>query len=186
MVGRCICSSPATIELVGITCTARLAERLVRTASAIVTPSDESAPGASKAATSTLSLALSLPDAISDPAGPMPSARSSMYPPVSSTSALTARMPPRTVRFHETCGLALMASVAMVPRPRASEGVPFGVYVGVAVAARRVTYCAYAVNSTIGSPSAMTTSAAGNTQSGRPIAMMAARARIATPRNAAT
>ena len=103
------------MALVGMTCTARLCDRFVRTASAIVAPSDESAAGASNAATSTLSLAESLPDASSDPAGPMPSARSVMNATTSSANALTATMPPRAVRFHDTCGLALIASVAIVP-----------------------------------------------------------------------
>ena len=99
-------------------------------------------------------------------------------------NALTAMIPPRAVRFQETWGIALMAIVAIVPCPAASARVPPGVNVGVAAAARRATNWVYAVKSTSGSPSAMTTSAPGKTQSGRPIAMMAARARMATATNA--
>ena len=94
-------------------------------------------------------------------------------------------MPPRIVRRHETCGLALIASVAIVPCSAASDGVPPGVKVGVAAAMRCETYWVYPVTRITGSPSAMTASAPGKTQSGSPIAMIAARARIATARNAA-
>ncbi len=151
----------------------------------MVEPSEVSAPGASNAATSTLSLAASLPAASSEPSGPMPSMRRTMNPATSSANTLTARIPPRVARFHETCGLAFIAIVAIVPCT-ASDGVPPGVYVGVAVAARCDTYCAYAVKRMTGSPSAMTMSAPRNTHSGSPIAMIAARATIATPTNAPT
>src|SRR6185437_12187501 len=152
---------------------------------AMVEPNDVSAPAASNAATSTLSLGASLPAAKREPAGPTPSMRSSMYRATTAANTLTAIIPPRIVRFHETWGLARTASVAIVPRTLPSDGVPPGVNVGVAVAMRWETYCVYAVNRMTGSPSAMTASAPGNTQSGSPIAMIAARATSATPRNAA-
>ena len=45
----------------------------------------------------------------------------------SSANTLTANSPPRVVRFHDTCGLALIASVAIVPCTPPSDGVPPGV-----------------------------------------------------------
>ena len=77
----------------------------------------------------------------------------------------------------------MMARVAIVPPP--TRGVPPGVTVGDVVSARRMTCCVYAVKRITGSPSAMTMSAPGKTQSGSPIPMIAARATIATMTNAA-
>ena len=57
---------------------------------------------------------------------------------------------------------------------------PPGVYVGVAPITRRAVRCTYAVNRITGSPSAITTSAPGNTQSGNPTATIAAFATTAT------
>ena len=50
-----------------------------------------------------------------------------------------AYIPPRAVRYHDTCGAALKAMVAIVPWT--SDGVPPGVNVGVCVNARSVTRC---------------------------------------------
>jgi len=58
-----------------------------------------------------------------------------------------------------------------------------GVSVGVCVMARRVSRCTNAVKRITGSPSAITMSAPGNTQSGSPMPTIAARARTATATN---
>ena len=89
-------------------------------------------------------------------------------------------MPPRAVRFHETCGLALIAIVAMVPARCASDGVPPGVNVGVAVAARCATYCVYAGEQDHREPERHDDQRAGEDPVGSPMAMIAARATIAT------
>ena len=86
-------------------------------------------------------------------------------------------MPPRVVRFHETCGLALSAIVAIVP---CGACPPPGVSVGVAVSARRATDWTYPVNRITGRPSAITMSAPGSTQVGSPIVTVAALAIAAT------
>src|SRR5688500_9644996 len=102
---------------------------------------------------------------------------------MSATNAPTANTPPIQVRRQLTCGLAFIASVAIVPW--FADGVPPGVYVGVCVTRRRVVRCTYAVNRITGRPSAITTSAPGYTQSGSPIATIAAFASTATNTNAA-
>src|SRR6476620_1221462 len=91
-------------------------------------------------------------------------------------------MPPIVVRRQERWGLAFRAIVAIVP---CATGEPDGVYDGDVVTARRVTYCVYAVNRIIGSPSAMTIRAPGKTQSGSPMPTIDAFATTATRLHAA-
>jgi hypothetical protein len=112
----------------------------------------------------------------------MPNARSAMNTAIPAVNAPNAYIPPRAVRYQLTCGAALRAMFAIVPC--VVDGVPPGVYVGVAVIARRVTRWTYPVPRITGSPSAITMSAPGNTQSGRPMPTIAAFATIATMTNA--
>src|SRR5262245_40269838 len=85
-----------------------------------------------------------------------------------------AIMPPRHVRFHETAGAALSASVAIVD----CVVLPPVVRDGVVINARRAVCCTYHVAMTAGRPSPANTSASGTVQSGSPMPTTAARARI--------
>jgi hypothetical protein len=154
-----------------------------RTASLTTRPSAESPLVAVKSAMTILLFAASSPLAMSDPNGPTPSARMPMNAAIIATNAPSAYIPPRAARYQLTCGAAFRAIVAIVPCT--TLGVPPGVNVGVAVAARRTTRCTYPVHRTTGRPSAMTTREPGKTQSGRPIPTIAALATIATTTNAA-
>src|SRR6185437_6568523 len=153
-------------------------ESPARTASLTTRPSEESTFAVRKSVSRMESCRLRRPEASSDPNGPTPSARSPMNTAMAATNAPNAYMPPRAVRYQLTLGAALSAIVAMVPC--AVAGVPPGVKVGVAVRARRVTCCTYPVQSTTGSPSAITMSEPGNTQAGSPMATIAALAMMAT------
>src|SRR5690606_3221855 len=112
--------------------------------------------------------------------GPIPSDRSVMNRVTSTTNVPMAYTPPRAVRRKETWGWALSAMVAMVPDGAFGTMEPPGVSVGVAVTAWRATRLTYAVARIAGSPSSITSTAPGKTQSGSPIPTTAALARIAT------
>ena len=87
----------------------------MRSASATVGPSVESAAGARKSATTTVSRSPNSPFPRSDAAGPMPNALVTMNPMTSIANAPSATHPPSQVRRQETWGLALSARVASVP-----------------------------------------------------------------------
>src|SRR4029079_12676582 len=159
-------------------------DRPARTASLTTRPSDESTFVVRKSVRRIWSRWLNRPAASSDPNGPTPAARMPMKAAMIRMNAPIAYMPPRAVRYQLTCGAALRAIVWIAPWV-AVLGVPPGVNVGVAAIARRVTRWTYPVHKTTGSPKPITRSAPGNTQSGSPMTIVAALARIATATNAA-
>ena len=104
--------------------------RSVRSASAAVAPSVESVAGLRKSATTIVSSAPNVPRPCRDPKGPIPIARITMKVSTSAAKLPTAIPPPSQARRQETCGLAFIANVAIVP---CSAVLPPGVNCGVAV-----------------------------------------------------
>ena len=174
VVGRCINRSASMVARRGNTRKSVDCDRSARSASVTVSPSVESLAGLAKSTRMIWSPAPSFPAPSSDPAGPMPNARSTIQPTTSTTKAPTATAPPIHVRFHDTWGLALSAIVCSVPDGAAD--VPPGVKAGVAVYERCATRCTHAVNAMIGSPASITPNDPGSTQSGSPITVVAAHA----------
>ena len=182
--GRCMRSSAAPISAGESSVNTRESPSPARTASPTTRPSAESPLLTLKSVMMMRSRPVSAPVAISDPNGPMPNARMPMNAAIITMNAPSAYIPPRAVRYQLIFGAALSAIVAIVPCA-AVPGLPPGVNVGVAMAARRATRCTYPVQRITGSPSAITISEPGNTQSGSPMPTIAAFARIATATNAA-
>ena len=147
-----------------------------RSASVTTPPRLVSEAGLLKSLTRMGSVCLSVPAASSEPDGPTPSARRTIHTPTISVKTPTDQAPPNAVRRHVIHGLALSAICAMVP---CVAMLPPGVSV-VCIRASFAWWCTRPVNRITGSPSAITMSDPGNTQSGSPMTMIAARLRIAT------